>query len=94
MNSNVAHHHHHHHHQSAPVSEKPSKLPKPASSESSTKHQPSQTTAMSAVFRHAAKDAGIQMKKTKKPANVVTRDASDEGTTMIHRSPLAPEKCM
>lgn len=94
MNSNVTNIPHHHR-QSTPANEKPSsERPKQATSELNSKHRPSQTAAMSAVFRHAVKDAGIQMKKTKKPANVVTRDVSDEGTTMIHRSPLAPERCM
>ncbi|XP_031563472.1 uncharacterized protein LOC116299006 [Actinia tenebrosa] len=92
FNTNATHHRHHH---STPASYKPSSgAPKvqPTALQSSMKQQPSETAAMSAVFKNAVKDAGIQMKKTKKPSSIVTRDASDEGTTMLHRSPLAPER--
>ena len=89
---NVSHHHHH----SAPVNEISNNEPpkeQVTAFKSSMKQRQSQTAAMSAVFKHAVKHTGMQVKNTKKPTNVVTRDASDEGMTMLHRSPLAPEKC-
>jgi hypothetical protein len=46
------------------------------------------------VFKKALKNTGMQIKRTTKSPNVVTRDASDDGTTMLQRPPLAAETCM